>query len=310
MLYDQMLLHVNSELVMDRPICINLVYLTQILDQKLDQKLKKRAMSPFSQLQATLGYGGGIDRNSSPILNYIDEFDHHFPRHHRFRSRDIPDAGVNDSTVEAHDNHTLDKTSRPGPGSERQQQRQQATATAAAHSIPTHHHLLANLPTATTATINPANAANPPSAKPSSSPPPLPRHRLLQHSSPSPNRNLNHNTSSSASSGHRVLLSGRFGGEFTRTFAFPSSVVEEGVQARMENGVLSLVIPKRQMGGERGKRNMGRKVPILRGRWWRDGRQGEGEGEGEGEGKGEGEEGKGGRQAIGRGENGNVPVLV
>jgi len=94
-------------------------------------------MSPFSQLSnPSTGYGGGIDRDFSPILNYLDEFDRHFSRRHRFVNcfiprfdleedennyylyGDIPGAGVTDINVEAHDNHTLviwGKTQRAGP---------------------------------------------------------------------------------------------------------------------------------------------------------------------------------------------------
>jgi HSP20 family molecular chaperone IbpA len=94
-------------------------------------------MSPFSQLSSpSTGYGGGIDRDFSPILNYLDEFDRHFSRRHRFVNcfiprfdleedennyylyGDIPGAGVADINIEAHDNHTLviwGKTQRAGP---------------------------------------------------------------------------------------------------------------------------------------------------------------------------------------------------
>jgi hypothetical protein len=41
----------------------------------------------------------------------------------------------------------------------------------------------------------------------------------------------------------------------------------------MENGVLSLVVPKREKGGE-AKR--GRRVPILRGKWWKGENRGSG----------------------------------
>lgn len=80
--------------------------------------------------------GKGIDRDFSPILYYIDEFDRYFSRRHRFMNcfilrfdlvedahnyylyGDIPGAVVNSITVEAHDNHILviyGKTVRSGP---------------------------------------------------------------------------------------------------------------------------------------------------------------------------------------------------
>lgn len=45
--------------------------------------------------------------------------------------------------------------------------------------------------------------------------------------------------------GRRVLLSERLTGDFHRTFNFPSSIVEEGVKASTENGLLFLVVPKK-----------------------------------------------------------------
>lgn len=93
-------------------------------------------MSPFTQLGQALGStGGGIDRNFSPILNYIDEFDRHFSHRHRFMNcfiprfdleedannyflyGEVPGARVEDITIEAHDDHTLvvyGTTHRPG----------------------------------------------------------------------------------------------------------------------------------------------------------------------------------------------------
>lgn len=61
---------------------------------------------------------------------------------------------------------------------------------------------------------------------------------------------------------NRVLLSERLVGEFNRTFAFPSPVVEEGVQASMDSGILKLVVPK-QKGGA--KEKSGRRIEVLKG---------------------------------------------
>lgn len=52
-------------------------------------------------------------------------------------------------------------------------------------------------------------------------------------------------------------------GDFHRTFAFPLPVVEDAVRATLENGVLSLVVPKRDAGTEVKR---GRRVPISQGR--------------------------------------------
>ena len=47
-------------------------------------------MSSFTQIASHLSYGNTIDRNFSPILNYIDEFDRHFSHRHRFVNCFIP----------------------------------------------------------------------------------------------------------------------------------------------------------------------------------------------------------------------------
>jgi len=61
--------------------------------------------------------------------------------------------------------------------------------------------------------------------------------------------------------GMKVLLSERLVGDFNRTFAFPTPIVEEGIRATMENGVLSLLIPKRV----KSNREEGRRIPIVQG---------------------------------------------
>ena len=82
---------------------------------------------------------------------------------------------------------------------------------------------------------------------------------------------------------HRILLSERLGGDFHRTFAFPSAVREEDVQASMENGVLSLVVPKRDL---EGRRERGRRIPVSQGKSWTgwDAREGVGRDKGDGHG--------------------------
>lgn len=272
-------------------------------------------MSPFSQLQTSLGYGNGIDRDFSPIMNYIDEFDRHFSRRHRFMNcfiprfdleedahnyylyGDIPGATVNDITVEAHDDHTLvvyGKTFRPGPerNSEEQgtlkvgvedrehggdqkgeygQQQQLAPTTQENQVAP------------------PTQNYPPPPTQPAQVHPHHQRHGTTPfatlQSEPQPQF---------TASGHRILLSERLVGDFTRTFAFPTPVIEAGVQASMENGVLSLVVPKKEKTEER---KTGRKIPILKGGWWKaeNGLHGENEPRG---------------RAVGRGETENAPVVV
>ncbi|KAH7397572.1 HSP20-like chaperone [Cadophora sp. MPI-SDFR-AT-0126] len=242
-------------------------------------------MSPFTQFQSALGhtggYGNGIDKDFSPILNYIDEFDRHFSRRHRFMNcfiprfdleeddhnyylyGDIPGATVSEITVEANDDHTLvvyGKTGRPGPervarggegmsnpipnpnlegqvphveDQQQQQEQQETFAPPPTQSAPAHAHHSRHL-------TSPFSLSPPSSSSP--------------HQSSNPQITPN---------GHKILLSERLTGEFHRTFAFPSAVDEKSVKASMENGVLSLVVPKRDPVLEKGRR------VRRRGRWIR-----------------------------------------
>jgi HSP20 family molecular chaperone IbpA len=250
-------------------------------------------MSPFSNLNFAaggLGYGNGIDRNFSPILNYLDEFDRHFSGHHRFINcfiprfdleedahnyylyGDIPGANVNDITVEAHDDHNLviyGKTVRPG--SERRGEGEEVNAKEDQEFVKVmvedHKHVqhpeVKNSNQGTggedqdIGTVPAQTAPGYNAATPSFPPPP-------QQARPHHQR---HPTVASGQGSHLhsdylILLSERLVGDFHRTFAFPQAVVEEGVKASMENGVLSLVVPKRAKLDEPKR---GRRVPILHG---------------------------------------------
>lgn len=72
---------------------------------------------------------------------------------------------------------------------------------------------------------------------------------------------------------YRILLNERLVGEFHRTFAFPAPVEEDNVRASMENGVVCIVVPKKEK-GEETKR--GRRVPILHGNFWKGEEKGSG----------------------------------
>jgi HSP20 family protein len=258
-------------------------------------------MSPFSQLTLAAGGGGfgnGIDRDFSPILNYIDEFDRHFSRRHRFVNcfiprfdleedahnyylyGDIPGAVVDDITVEAHDNHTLvvyGKTTRPGPGPKENDDAKGNDAEFVKVMVEDHEHVREKGSTDHKSAVPISNnedqkAVTSPEG-PSFPPPPTqaeqsgnPHHQ--RHESYNPGQGSQH-----LQDDHRILLSERLVGDFHRTFAFPQPVVEDGVRASMENGVLSLVVPKREKGGE-AKR--GRRVPILHGKWWKGENRGSG----------------------------------
>lgn len=247
-------------------------------------------MSPFSQLQLAAGgggYGNGIDRDFSPILNYIDEFDRHFSRRHRFVNcfiprfdleedahnyylyGDIPGAVVEDINVEAHDNHTLviyGKTVRPGPGPrEDESSKTKEDAEFVKVSVEDHEHVhekghnehKSAIPISSN---EDQQAATSPGA-PSFPPPPT------QATEPEHQHHQRHETNGGQGAqrlqaDHRILLSERLVGDFHRTFAFPEPVSEDGVRASMDNGVLSLVVPKREKGGEIKR---GRRVPIFHG---------------------------------------------
>jgi HSP20 family molecular chaperone IbpA len=62
--------------------------------------------------------------------------------------------------------------------------------------------------------------------------------------------------------GHRVIFSERLTGDFHRMFHFPGEIVEGGIKASMLDGVLSLVVPKKEV-GEREQRKS--RVLIQRG---------------------------------------------
>jgi len=248
-------------------------------------------MSPFTQLTSTLGYGGGIDRDFSPILNYIDEFDRHFSRHHRFMNcfiprfdleedahnyylyGDLPGATVNDITVEAHDNHTLvvyGTTKRPGPVAPQDETPGTERDEFVKVQVEDHEHPAEQQQT--TGQTGPSGSEEITQAPVQTNFPPPPRHGSagnLHHQRQStytgPGQNLQGE--------HRVLLNERLVGEFHRTFAFPAPVEEENVRASMENGVVCIVVPKKGKGEEMKR---GRRVPIIHGNFWKGEEKGSG----------------------------------
>lgn len=258
-------------------------------------------MSPFSQLAAIGGggYGKGIDRDFSPILNYIDEFDRHFSHRHRFMNcfiprfdleedahnyylyGDIPGASVNEITVEAHDNHTLviyGKTARPGPAPRKDDEgKGKEDAEFVNVMVEDHEHVqeMGNTdhkPAVPISSKEDEQAAVSPNG-PYFPPPPTQSDQSTQPHDQGHASFNNAPGNQHMQSEHHILLSERLVGEFHRTFAFPQPVVEQGVRASMENGVLSLVVPKREK-GEDVKR--GRKVPIEHGKWWKGQERGSG----------------------------------
>jgi len=263
-------------------------------------------MSPFSQLSLAAGgggYGNGIDRDFSPILNYIDEFDRHFSRKHRFVHcfiprfdleedahnyylyGDIPGANVNDITVEAHDNHSLaiyGKTERPGPGRRGEEMDTpggEGSDPFVKVQIEDHEHAQEKPNPEHKGGMAAPKGDDQAASSPSTAAPSFPPPRTQSTQNQAHPHHQRHSTfiaapgSQHLQADHRILLSERLVGEFHRTFAFPQPVVEDGVRASMENGVLSLVVPKREKGEEVKK---GRKVPIVHGNWWKGQEQGSG----------------------------------
>jgi len=253
------------------------------------------------------GYGGGIDRDFSPILNYLDEFDRHFSRRHRFINcfiprfdleedahnyylyGDIPGATIESINIEAHSNHTLvvyGKTTRSGPPllSQGQNNPESPSGEGGAFvkvQVEDHEHQNTEPqqsagPSADIATSQEQGQGQVQQAPAPYFPPPPSQFQQQSQGHPHHERHRTFsggNATSYPPDQRHILLSERLVGEFHRTFAFPSPVVEEGVKASLENGVLSLVVPKQQVDGQEKR---GRRVPIAKGNWWKGNEKGSG----------------------------------
>jgi len=75
------------------------------------------------------------------------------------------------------------------------------------------------------------------------------------HSEESSSSKETEESSSSSKPSSKYWLSERSFGEFSRVFSFPSSVNQDKVEARFENGVLDITVPKSEKSGTR-------KIPI------------------------------------------------
>jgi len=196
-------------------------------------------MSPFSQFRSEINPGSKIDRKFTPFFNFIDEFDRHFNHQHRssvnphfdleedetnyFLVAELPGASADDITIEAvpHNDRTITISG----------------------DVPRTLHGI--FPAAKTghATNGQANGSveilgngkgyidhDIHSDAPSQEEQELPAGTGVKNTRPET---------------RRVLLSERLTGHFNRSFAFPSSIVEESIQASVENGLLFLVVPKK-----------------------------------------------------------------
>lgn len=191
---------------------------------------------------------------------------------------DIPGATIDAITIEAHSNHTLQiygKTQRLGVALPLQDQEPESSTSNndfvkvnvedASHPPSSDHKEV--IPTSgPNATTHPSPIQGqvpyyppPPTQQITQGHPHHERHRTFSTSKSNAQQYQNQGPNPS----HRVLLSERLVGDFHRTFAFPAPVVEDGVRATLENGVLSLVVPKKDAGTEERK---GRRVPIEKGR--------------------------------------------
>lgn len=222
-------------------------------------------MSPFGQLSTHLGYNGGIDRDFSRILNYVDELDRHFARRHHlincfiprfdleedsqlyYLYGEIPGSRVDDITIEPRDKNILVIY-----GTTRRNEVELGSQNK-------NNDILMRSPTQVASTGNNQEVELEPSAlldKPSRVPPHSHHHTpggttsYIEATSPS---KANHRPT------RKILLNERLVGDFHRTFALPTPIVEESIRATLEDGVLTVLIPKIN-GIERAKR-----IPIMHG---------------------------------------------
>jgi HSP20 family protein len=202
-------------------------------------------ITPFTELGSI---PHSFTQDISPIINYISTLEREFRNKHPFRSTylprfdleedscnyylygDIPGASVENITVEAHEGKTLEVYGTNGK-----------TGVAAQGDGEALHHCQKHG---------------------------LPESKFYdemegQHAAASPN--TTQSPASKQPHHHRILFSERITGPFHRTFAFPSQIEEEGIKAYMDNGVLTLVVPKKS--GPDGIKK-GKKIPIMKGSWF------------------------------------------
>jgi len=250
-------------------------------------------MSPFTQLNSAFGTArGGVDRNFSPAINFLDEFDRHFSHHHRFMNcyiprfdleedaqfyylyGEVPGTRTEDISVEAHDDHTLVisgttrrlgsihspaheyvKVDVPVSGIHNGEYFENDGAYAGKAAVGQYPGPYETSPNATQPGASTTDTGNLAPAHPEE----RQHSREREHSK---ERQPHHPLQ------RRTLLSERLVGDFSRTFAFPTPIDEGTTRASVENGLLCLVVPKREQA-----KKMGRKIPILGGSWGSGGGQ-------------------------------------
>jgi len=200
------------------------------------------------------------DRDFGPIVSAIvDRFDHRFSHHHHFMnyfmprfdleedaqfyylSGEIPGAKVEDVTIEPRDDHTLVIQGTTHSES--------AGSSAPVQDINHSHENQTPAPTEEHRKVEEVESSDL-NGKPASQ----------SHPRSHPGHSTGENGAKNGfeQTGIKILLRERLVGNFFRTFAFPSPIHDEGIQASMENGVLSLLIPKKGVGKdlEKAKRIM------------------------------------------------------
>lgn len=205
-------------------------------------------MSPVGQLSSFLGYHGGIDRDFTHVLNYVDELDRHFSHHHHlvncviprfdleeddqlyYLYGEVPGAKADDIAIEPRDKNTLviyGTIYRPE-----------------AKTLKTNGPLAESTMEATS-TKNNAEAQQPNIIEKVSNTPHHTHHFTREDGTTSyiaPKSS----SKSSYHMAHRTLLNERLLGDFHRTFIFPTPVVEEAMRATLNDGILTILIPKKE----------------------------------------------------------------
>jgi HSP20 family protein len=218
-------------------------------------------MSPFSQLGHVRGFRGDIDHQLTPVISYLDELNRHFsPNHHHFMNcfiprfdlteddrfyylcGEVPGAKADEITIEPSNDHTLHIygttcrsngvliASQDTPEQESNAQdveRDDAISSASADKGAEFQSRQVRLP-------------------------------FQHHTAGGSGRGNNSNASLQPHQG--FILSERLVGNFRRKFDFPMPIEEEAVKANLENGLLSLLIPKKVQFRDMDKP---KKIPVV-----------------------------------------------
>jgi HSP20 family protein len=209
-------------------------------------------MSPINAVGFYGSYSKGIDHEFSPILSYMHELDRHFFHHHfmncfipnfdleeddsfYYLCGELPGAKAEDITIEPSNDHTLviyGATHRPSTGHLSRKQDE----IGGEHSVSPTQEVGTKF--TEEAEVN-TSVANDAPGSPS-------RHLWLPfHHRATGATQTENSVMASPHAGQGNLLSERLVGNFRRMFKFPTPVVEEGIKANLEGGLLTVLIPKK-----------------------------------------------------------------